>query len=92
MSQAVCGRVMALGIADAAHTDAAKAVQLCLANDVRTVDEVERIKGGAEVKPPTVRQISIPTTLSAGEFSGSGMPISAAMSASALIASHVRRM
>ena len=51
-------------------TDGAKAVQLCLANDVRTVDDMERIKGGAEVKPPTVRQISIPTTLSAGEFSG----------------------
>ncbi len=51
-------------------TDAAKAVQLCLANDVRTVEDVERIKGGAEVKAPSVRQISIPTTLSAGEFSG----------------------
>ena len=51
-------------------TDAAKAVQLCLANDVRTVEDVDRIKGGVEVKPPTVRQISIPTTLSAGEFSG----------------------
>ncbi|MFO1084544.1 MAG: iron-containing alcohol dehydrogenase [Reyranellaceae bacterium] len=51
-------------------TDGAKAVQLCLANDVRTVEDMERIKGGAEVKPPTVRQISIPTTLSAGEFSG----------------------
>jgi maleylacetate reductase len=51
-------------------TDGAKAVQLCLANDVRTVEDVERIKGGVEVKAPTVRQISIPTTLSAGEFSG----------------------
>ena len=51
-------------------TDGAKAVQLCLSNDVDTVDGMERIKGTAEVKPPTVRQISIPTTLSAGEFSG----------------------
>jgi maleylacetate reductase len=51
-------------------TDGAKAVQLCLANDIRTTNEIERIKGGVEVKPPTVRQISIPTTLSAGEFSG----------------------
>jgi maleylacetate reductase len=51
-------------------TDGAKAVQLCLANDIRTADEVERLKGGVEVKAPTVRQISIPTTLSAGEFSG----------------------
>ncbi len=51
-------------------TDAAKAVQLCLANDVRTPQDMDRIRGAVEVKPPTVRQISIPTTLSAGEFSG----------------------
>jgi maleylacetate reductase len=51
-------------------TDGAKAVQLCLSNDVDTVDGMDRIKGTAEVKPPAVRQISIPTTLSAGEFSG----------------------
>ena len=51
-------------------TDGAKAVQLCLANDVRTVEDMDRIRGTAELKPPTVRQISIPTTLSAGEFSG----------------------
>ncbi len=51
-------------------TDGAKAVQLCLSNDVDTVDGMERIKGTAEIRPPTVRQVSIPTTLSAGEFSG----------------------
>ena len=51
-------------------TDGAKAVQLCLANDVKTVEDMDRIRGGADVEPPTVRQISIPTTLSAGEFSG----------------------
>ena len=50
-------------------TDAAKAVQLCLANDVRTAEDMDRIRGQADVKPTTVRQISIPTTLSAGEFS-----------------------
>ncbi len=50
-------------------TDGAKAVQLCLANDVSTVEGMERIKG-TDIKPPTVRQISVPTTLSAGEFSG----------------------
>lgn len=50
-------------------TDGAKAVQLCLANDVSTVDGMDRIRGNAVVKPPTVRQISVPTTLSAGEFS-----------------------
>lgn len=51
-------------------TDAAKAVQLCLANDVHTADDLDRIRGQSDLKPPTVRQISIPTTLSAGEFSG----------------------
>lgn len=50
-------------------TDGAKAVQLCLANDITSVEEMDRIRA-ADVKPPTVRQISIPTTLSAGEFSG----------------------
>jgi alcohol dehydrogenase class IV len=60
-------------------TDGAKAVQLCLANDVRTpeaMDALRPVKGpdGAlgpppGLKPPTVRQIAVPTTLSAGEFS-----------------------
>jgi maleylacetate reductase len=50
-------------------TDGAKAVQLCLANDVDTVDGLDKLRN-ADVKPPTVRQVTIPTTLSAGEFSG----------------------
>jgi len=50
-------------------TDGAKAVQLCLANDIRTPAGMDHIRGQSDVKPPTVRQISIPTTLSAGEFS-----------------------
>jgi maleylacetate reductase len=59
-------------------TDAAKAVQLCLANDVRSaeaLDALRPVKGpdGAVGPPPcaapTVRQIAVPTTLSAGEFS-----------------------
>src|SRR5258708_16927694 len=45
-------------------TDGAKAVQLCLANDVTSVDGMDRIRGMSEVKPPTVRQGAIPTTLS----------------------------
>jgi maleylacetate reductase len=49
-------------------------VQLCLSNDVRTSEgmDVLRTVGGAvpDLKPPTVRQVSVPTTLSAGEFSG----------------------
>ncbi len=60
-------------------TDGAKAVQLCLANDVRTpeaMDALRAVKGADGTQgpppcnPPTVRQISVPTTLSAGEFSG----------------------
>jgi maleylacetate reductase len=61
-------------------TDGAKAVQLCLANDIRTpegLDQCRAVSGpdGAagpppSLKPPTVRQITVPTTLSAGEFSG----------------------
>src|SRR5258707_15427930 len=51
-------------------TDGAKAVQLCLANDVTSVEGMDRIRATSDIKPPTVRQGSIPTTLSAGEFSG----------------------
>src|SRR5438128_4842872 len=60
-------------------TDGAKAVQLCLANDIRTpeaLDDYRPVAGpdGAlgpppHLKAPTVRQITVPTTLSAGEFS-----------------------
>jgi len=51
-------------------TDGAKTVQLCLANDITTVEGLDACRGDAVFKPPTVRQISVPTTLSAGEFSG----------------------
>ena len=54
-------------------TDGAKAVQLCLANDVRTVeaiDTIRAVKGIAPpMAPPHVRQISVPTTIAGGEFS-----------------------
>jgi maleylacetate reductase len=59
-------------------TDGGKAVQLCLANNVRTpeaLDGYRPVKGPDGVlspppcKAPSVRQISVPTTLSAGEFS-----------------------
>src|SRR3981081_3725071 len=54
-------------------TDGAKAVQLCLANDVRTVDRLEAIRAGKGAAPPmnapAVRQISVPTTIAGGEFS-----------------------
>ncbi len=54
-------------------TDGAKAVQLCLANDIRTADDIDRIRAHKGVAPPmkapTVRQISVPTTIAGGEFS-----------------------
>lgn len=54
-------------------TDGAKAVQLCLANDIRTPDDIDRIRSGRgpspKLVPPTVRQISVPTTIAGGEFS-----------------------
>ena len=54
-------------------TDGAKAVQLCLANDIRTPAAIDTLRP-VDGKPPpcnapTVRQITVPTTLSAGEFS-----------------------
>jgi maleylacetate reductase len=59
-------------------TDAAKAVQLCLANDIRSPDALDALRaikapdgsmGPPPCNAPTVRQITVPTTLSAGEFS-----------------------
>jgi len=54
-------------------TDGAKAVQLCLANDVGTVEGVDQIRAVRGVSPPMtaprVRQISVPTTIAGGEFS-----------------------
>jgi maleylacetate reductase len=54
-------------------TDGAKAVQLCLANDVRSVDDIDRVRSNRGVVPPmaapSVRQISVPTTIAGGEFS-----------------------
>jgi maleylacetate reductase len=51
-------------------TDGAKAVRLCLANDITSVEGLDACRGDAVFRAPTVRQISVPTTLSAGEFSG----------------------
>jgi maleylacetate reductase len=52
-------------------TDGAKAVQLCLANNVSTVEGIDAIRGqgSGSLAAPTVRQISVPTTIAGGEFS-----------------------
>jgi maleylacetate reductase len=56
-------------------TDGAKAVQLCLANDIRMAQALDDYRPAAGTggpppgKAPSVRQITVPTTLSGGEFS-----------------------
>jgi maleylacetate reductase len=54
-------------------TDGAKAVQLCIANDIGTVEAIDTIRANKGVAPPltapSVRQISVPTTIAGGEFS-----------------------
>jgi maleylacetate reductase len=54
-------------------TDGAKAVQICLANHVSTVEGIDQIRAHKGVAPemhaPSVRQISVPTTIAGGEFS-----------------------
>jgi maleylacetate reductase len=54
-------------------TDGAKAVQLCLANDILGVDDIDRVRAVKGTAPamtaPKVRQISVPTTIAGGEFS-----------------------
>ncbi|MFG6581371.1 iron-containing alcohol dehydrogenase [Sulfitobacter sp. 1A13191] len=59
-----------LTIGGGSPTDGAKAVALCLANNIKDAQEIDRLCGAApDMAAPTVPQISIPTTLSAGEFS-----------------------
>jgi maleylacetate reductase len=69
-------------------TDGAKAVQLCLANGIDSVDGIERIrthKGVApEMNAPVVRQVSVPTTIAGGEFS--------AIAGVTDLATHVKQM
>lgn len=57
-------------------TDGGKLVQLCLANDIRNPQSLDALRMGlrntAAMRPPAVRQISVPTTLSGGEFNPLG--------------------
>jgi len=58
-------------------TDAAKMIGMCLANDITTPRDLDRLRAttapeGTTTRPktlPGIRTVSIPTTLSAGEFS-----------------------
>jgi hypothetical protein len=75
----VAGADLIVTVGGGSITDGAKAVQQCLANDFRNaeaIDGLRPVKGpdGAlgpppDMKPPSVPQITVPTTLSAGEFS-----------------------
>ncbi|MEM7742423.1 MAG: iron-containing alcohol dehydrogenase [Pseudomonadota bacterium] len=53
-------------------TDAAKAVRLALSNDIHQTADFDRLVGATpdQMTAPVIRQVSIPTTLSGGEFSG----------------------
>jgi maleylacetate reductase len=59
-------------------TDGAKAVRLCLANDVRSAEALDALRpvkgadgiiGPPPCRAPTVPHVAVPTTLSAAEFS-----------------------
>lgn len=66
-----------LTIGGGSVTDAAKMVGLCLGNDITSPDQLDALKASITpdgqtyrppTKPPAIRSIDIPTTLSAGEF------------------------
>ena len=60
-------------------TDGAKAVLLCLANNIYEIEDLDILRPvtrpdgtvgpSSDVKAPTIKQITVPTTLSGGEFS-----------------------
>jgi maleylacetate reductase len=72
------GADLIVTIGGGSMTDGAKAVQFCLANDISTADALDQYRpvkgpdgalGPPPCNPPSVPQITVPTTLSAGEFS-----------------------
>src|SRR5262245_18402427 len=74
---AAVGADLIVTVGGGSITDGAKAVQMCLANDLRTaasIDTLRPVKGAdgtvsppATMRAPTVRQISVATTISGGE-------------------------
>ncbi len=68
-----CNADLIVTVGGGSITDGAKAVQLCLANNIRSVegiDAIRAVKGAAPaMNAPSVRQISVPTTIAGGEFS-----------------------
>ncbi|MEO1611324.1 MAG: iron-containing alcohol dehydrogenase [Pseudomonadota bacterium] len=64
-----CGSDLIVTVGGGSVTDGAKAVSLCLANGITDPDEMDGLRAPNPVTAPVVRQISVPTTLSAGEFS-----------------------
>jgi maleylacetate reductase len=75
------GADLLVSIGGGSLTDAGKMVQLCLAHDVRDVAGLDPYRmvvheDGRQERPqlkaPTVRMISVPTTLSAGDFNPLG--------------------
>jgi maleylacetate reductase len=73
------GTDLVVTIGGGSITDGAKSVMLCLANDIESPDGMDALRAvpgpdgtpgpAAGVKPPTIKQIAVPTTLSGGEFS-----------------------
>jgi maleylacetate reductase len=72
------GADLVVTIGGGSVTDGGKAVQLCLANDIRAPEALDAFRpvsgpggilGPPPSQPPSVRQITVPATLSAGEFS-----------------------
>jgi maleylacetate reductase len=68
-----CNADLIVTVGGGSITDGAKAVQLCLANNIRHIEEFDKIRVHNGTAPamaaPVVRQISVPTTIAGGEFS-----------------------
>jgi maleylacetate reductase len=74
------GADLLVSVGGGSVTDAAKMVGLCLGNGVAEAEQLDEYRARIaadgtirrpEVKPPSLRSIAIPTTLSAGEFTAS---------------------